>query len=203
MTMTLRSTLALAACVALMTSPAQAQGPLERQLADGRILTAPSQVDGCETPMVTGNDANALGLEYVCQVSATDAAEPTMTGVGVVLLTRPMAGPSQAFLVRFSRGWWAETTPETRAERVVVQSKMIGDEPTTLECIHRDGEDGPTVIVCVMQGETIQFMVSGRSTDLASAEKGMDKVLAGLRLRPSEPAPESAEVSTAPPAAAN
>ena len=208
MTMTLRSTLALATCVALIplmaTSALAQSSDLERTLRDGRILSAPTQVEGCEAPMITGNTNASFGMEFVCQAPVDGQAEPAMAGVGTVLLSLAILKTSREFLTELSEDWWPNTTEQERRARIVEKTKMFGEEAVPVECIQRTVEAGPAVIVCVIQSNALQFMTSGRSVDLAAAEKGMDMVLAGFRLRPAEPAPESSEAApAAPPVAAN
>lgn len=203
--MTLRSMLAVAACV--LAAPVSAQAPHERLLLDGRILTAPAQVEGCDAPMVTENSATSLGLDFICRTPMDDQVEPAFVGVGVVLLTRPVVMKPRDFLIAQSESWWPDTTREERDARIVEKTRTVGDDTVDFLCIQRESEGAPASLVCVMQAEALQFMTSGRSASLAAAEQGMAAVLNDFRLRathltaqPSaDPAPASAPEDAAAP----
>lgn len=182
-----RSGAALAALALGVTAAHAAAAQTPRTLADGRSITAASQVENCRPATVVNDTATGLELAFQCTVPAFEAAADTAGTGQVFILGRAGSVSPAAFLTTQATGWWPDfaSWPQEQKDNVITRSdKRTASGPAAFLCLHRDNIDAlDGDAVCVLDTPGLQVVAIGKSTMALTADNVVDAMVAGVRIR--------------------
>lgn len=171
----------LLAAILIASSPASAQTNYARPLPDGRTVTLPTTLSGCQAPQENAANTQALLLRFTCSA-------PEAGWTQIVVITRPMTQAPREALEAQAAKWWSDfaTWPaEQKAAMLTRQTKTFaGGMQAEFHCMHRDNVaalNGDAA--CILDTPTMQVVIEAQSSMASTADDLIDLVLAATTVR--------------------
>ena len=173
---------ALAVIPALLSlSPAVAQTNYARALPDGRTVTLPTTLSGCQAPQENAANSQALLLRFTCSA-------PEAGWTQIVVITRPMTQTPREALEAQGAKWWPDfaTWPaDQKAAMLTRQTKTFsGGVQSDFLCLHRDNVEALNGdAACILDTPTMQVVIEAQSSMASTADDLIDAVLTATTMR--------------------
>jgi len=152
-----------------------------RPLPDGRTVTLPTTLAGCEKTTEEDSPAVSLQIRFTC-------AAATASHVDIVVISVETRFTPMTLLETQAQTWWpdfASWPAEQKATFFRRQTKTLaGGGTATFHCIYRDNIDALNGdAACVLDTPQAQMLVEAQSTMASTADDLIDAILARTVLR--------------------
>jgi len=173
--------LAFAPAFAAIPAPALAQVNYARSLPDGRTITLPQTLAGCEQTRQDDQPGRGLLLRFTC-------TSPEAGWVQVTAVSIPLEGTPRAALEGQAQRWWPQFAgwpAEQKANALSIQSKtLMGGAKADFHCLHRDNIEALNGdAACILDTPTMQVIIEAQSSMASTADDAIDALLAATLLR--------------------
>ena len=156
-------------------------GQYARALPDGRTVTLPTALSGCQAPQENAANSQALLLRFTCSA-------PEAGWTQIVVITRPMTQTPREALEAQGAKWWPDFgawPADQKAAMLTRQTKVFsGGVQADFLCLHRDNVEALNGdAACILDTPTMQVVIEAQSSMASTADDLIDSLLAATIVR--------------------